>query len=237
MLIDLAGNDSYAGEVICQGAGFLEGVGILVDHDGNDVYTAAWYGMAAGAHRAVGNLVDRGGNDSYSASHYTSISAAHDGSVTALIDQAGDDRYAVRNLGIGGAHDNGFALFVDVAGNDRYTLQDREAHGLGSALITHYGSIREGNPGTGLFFDLGGRDQYEVRREGPADDARWKGSALYPDLALPSERGAGLDGEFEAHAFRTSPQTKASNEDDRTLRQAVEERRAFRSKLAERLKE
>lgn len=230
-LMDLAGDDRYRADVFAQGTGFQEGLGALVDHAGNDSYEASWYGMASGAHRAVGVLIDRAGDDTFTASHYTSVAAGHDGSAAALVDEAGNDRYRVRNLGLGGAHDGGFAILADNAGNDVYTLHDKEAHGLGSARITHYGTAREEAPSLGLFLDGGGDDRYELRRTGPANDAMWSGAAAYPELVLPSERGVGLDGSWEA-PFLTQPRTPAGKEDEKMLRGAEKSRRAWRARIS-----
>ncbi|MBI1290073.1 hypothetical protein GC173_02350 [bacterium] len=230
VLIDVAGADRYEADVFAQGSGFYEGLGALVDNAGDDVYTAPWYGMAAGAHRAAGVLIDRGGNDVYTASHYTSIAAAHDGSVAVLVDEAGDDRYSARNLGIGGAHDGGVAIFCDNGGDDRYTLLDKAGHGFGSARITHYGTAREESPALGLFLDGGGVDRYETPRPGPADNALWRGAADYPELRLPSERGAGIDGDWSP-VFRTVPRTAPGKEDEKNLRAAEKSRREWRLKL------
>ena len=38
MLIDRAGNDSYSGNVLAQGSGAEQAIGILIDLDGEDTY-------------------------------------------------------------------------------------------------------------------------------------------------------------------------------------------------------
>jgi hypothetical protein len=231
LLLDGDGNDTYRGQVICQGSGFLEGVGALVDHAGSDDYEGAWYAQASGAHRAIGILIDRGnGNDRHHATHYSSVGTAHDASLALLVNDGGNDTYHVRNLGLGGTNDGGFSILQDAGGNDHYTIHDRAGHGLGSARITHYGTTREESLGTGIFFDLGGEDRYDLRRPGAGNNTMWLGPAEHPDLLLPSERGAAWDGTWPTPLLRTTARTSPSDTDTKALQEALAARRAYREK-------
>lgn len=228
MLLDLEGDDVYTAQVFAQGAGYLEGTGILVDGGGSDTFEAAWYAMAASAHRAAGILISRGGgDDSYTASHYTSIGAAHDDSIAFFLEEGGDDSYSLGNLGIGGANENGTAIFVDAAGDDTYHVESGECLAFGGAKVSHWGTRREDAVNVGLFFDLGGENTYHARRPGPGNDATWTWPRQHPGLALRSESGAGVDGEY-ANPFRTQAMTPRSDLDLRMRREAIEARRAFR---------
>lgn len=230
LLIDSSGDDSYQGEVFCQGAGFLDGIGALVDGGGADTYTGRWYAQAAGAHGAAGVLIDRGpGDDMFTADRFTSMAAGHDFSVGFLINEEGNDRYALGDLGLGTGNDNGTGIFVDVAGDDEYALT-HASYGMGAARVTHWGTAREAAPGLGLFFDLGGTDTYTLKRQGPADNALWQYPRKYPDLELPSEAGAGLDGSYES-PFNTGPRTENDGSDEKQLREAQQARRAYRAKI------
>lgn len=230
LLLDGAGNDFYTGGVFVQGAGFLSGAGVLVDRSGNDRYTGAWYAQAAGAHRAAGVLLDLDGDDVYTATQYTSIAAGHDFSVGFLLDAAGNDRYSVGNLGLGAGNDNGVGILADLGGNDSYTITQKDSFGLGDARITLWGTSREMSLTLGLFLDLGGTDRYDVSRGGPVNDGLWSAPRQYPEMSLPSESSAGLDGDYPSPFF-TGPRTRSTGEDQKSLRAAWEERRAYRASI------
>ncbi len=197
ILIDMAGTDQYVAQVFAQGAGYQMGLGILVDDDGDDQFDAAWYGMGAAAHAGAGILLKRGnGNNRYRASHATSIGAAHDFSVGIFVDEAGNDSYELGDLGLGAAHDNSFSLFVDGGGNDAYRVESQPCRAFGAAHITAWGGLREDLSNVGLFLDLGGTDTYPARCSLPRNNADWSYPRKWPKLQLPSESGAGVDGEF-----------------------------------------
>lgn len=195
VLIDLAGDDHYTAQVFAQGAGYHEGLGILVDDAGNDQFAAAWYAMGAAAHRGAGVLLKRGdGHDSYRVSHATSLGAAHDFSVGVFLDEGGDDQYTLGDLGLGAAHDNSTALFVDGAGDDRYQVSASGCRALGAAYLAEWGSLRESWFNLGLFMDLGGVDHYPTHCERARNQSAWASPRAWPQLKLPSEAGAGWDG-------------------------------------------
>lgn len=207
-LFDLAGDDHYVAQVFAQGAGFWEGAGLLVDGGGDDRFEAAWYAMAASAHRAAGVFLSLGdGAGRYSASHSTSIGAAHDLSMAFFLDSGGDDQYRLGNLGFGAGHDNGVGVFADLGGNDVYDLAGRQCQGLGFAMVSQPGSLRESLTGMGLFLDLGGDDRYPDACEGGGNGRVWRGVRAHPDLDLPSEVGVGLDTN-QVSPFRTGPLTR-----------------------------
>lgn len=197
ILLDLAGNDHYEAQVFAQGVGYQEGLGLLIDDGGNDQFDAAWYAMGAGAHSGAGLLLKRGdGNDSYHASHSMALGAAHDFSVGVFVDEDGDDRYTLGDLGLGAANDNSTALFVDAAGNDHYKVTVGVCHAFGAAQLSEWGNLRESLLNLGLFIDLGGSDTYPVHCKGVRNNATWTAARTWPQLKLPSEAGAGVDGEF-----------------------------------------
>lgn len=233
VLIDTEGDDVYTAQVFCQGTGYLQGTGILIDGGGNDRYSGVWYAQASGAHRAAGVLLDLGeGDDVYTVERYTSIGTGHDLSTAVFLDEGGNDSYQADSLAFGVGNDNGVGIFIDAAGDDSYSLTAKNGYGLGAAAIENWGTTRESYPGIGLFFDLGGVDEYHVQRDGPADDSVWRWPGRYPQFDLESERGGGLDGEHE-NPFRTSPRTERGGVGERRLREAWQARRWYRDRIPE----
>lgn len=183
MLLDLAGDDRYEGQVFAQGTGYQQGIGMLVDFGGQDQFDVAWYGQAASAHGGVGMLTKRGsGNDRYVVSHSMGIGAAHDVSVAVFRDEGGDDSYRVPDLGLGAAHDNGLAVFLDLAGSDTYaasgTVPDTATGApcrlMGAAILSEPGTAMGRMPNAGLFADLAGDDRWPVACLGKRGGVRWR---------------------------------------------------------------
>ncbi len=248
VLMDSSGDDKYTGSVFCQGSGYLESVGLLIDGDGADEYRGVWYAQGAAAHSAFGGLLDRGGEDDvYFVQLATSIGTAHDFSGAFLYDEGGNDNYEAEGLAIGAANQNSTALFVDESGDDRYNIRAKGV-GLGAGKQRQWGTMREVQPNVGFFFDLGGADRYEIppRDKGnysaniparePGDDGIWTYTHEYPDLDLPSERGIGIDGEYET-PFNIRPRTQADDYDLKMLNNTLEERRRYRASREEFLAE
>lgn len=197
ILLDLAGDDRYSGQVFAQGVGYYEGLGLLVDNAGDDHFDAAWYAMGAAAHTGAGILLKRGtGNDIYHSSHSISLGAAHDFSVGLFLDEGGNDRYEVAGLSLGAAHDNSFALFVDGSGNDHYQVTTDDCQAFGIARISQWGTMREDMVNLGLFMDLGGQDHYPKTCANVRNNANWNAPRKWPLLQLRSEAAAGYDGEL-----------------------------------------
>lgn len=197
ILLDLAGNDRYEAQLFAQGMGYFEGLGLLVDDGGDDSYAVAWYGMGGGVHQAAGVLLDRGtGRDVYRSTHQVVLGAANDQSAGVFVDEGGDDDYAVGHLSLGVGYGNATGIFVDGAGNDRYAVASPTCRALGAAFLHAPGTVRENQPGLGLFLDLGGADSYPAHCARVANDRMWAGPRAWPELQLPSERAAGVDGEW-----------------------------------------
>lgn len=206
-LIDLSGDDHYEAGVFAQGAAYFQSAGLLIDAGGSDRFHAAWYAMGAAAHGAAGVLLARGnGDDHYQASHSTALGAGHDFSVALFFDEGGNDRYRLGSLGFGAAHDNSYASFIDTRGDDHYALGAADCRAFGAAPMSAWGDPREIMPSQGLFFDLGGADHYPRACAQATNDAAWAWPRQHPALGLPSERGAGVDGEYD-NPFFTAPLT------------------------------
>lgn len=187
MLLDLAGDDRYEGQVFAQGTGYQQGVGVLVDFAGSDQFEAAWYGMAASAHGGVGLMAKRGsGNDSYRVSHTMGIGAAHDVSVAVFRDEGGNDSYRVPDLGLGAAHDNGLAVFLDLSGSDTYavsgtlsgTVPDTAGASpcrvMGVSILGQSGAAMDPMANVALFADLAGDDRWPAECSGKRGHRRWQ---------------------------------------------------------------
>lgn len=198
ILRDKNGDDTYEASVFAQGTGYWQGTGILSDGGGNDRYDAYWYAQGGAAHFAVGILADAGkGDDVFNATRpslYTNLGAGHDFSVGVLINEKGDDTYYVSNLSAGASNCNGIGLFVDNGGNDAYIASSDYGSGMGNA---GEGCIeRSGAVSIGIMIDAGGKDVYsypESKFPVPDEGKTWGHS----HNGLPSEHGAGLDGEGE----------------------------------------
>lgn len=181
MLVDRAGDDSYAAGVYGQGVGLSDGVGILFDLEGSDTYDVLWHGLGAGVHGGVGVLTDAGvGADRYNAlgaGHNVLLGAGHDNGVGIFLDEGGDDFYRPVSLSVGAATCGGIGLFVDETGNDRYEGSAARAFGYAE-------NSGCSNPGMALMVDAGGRDVYPPA--GAAEESKtWTDGV----------GGFGLDGE------------------------------------------
>ena len=197
VLMDLAGNDRYEAQVFAQGVGYHEGLGLLLDDEGSDSFESAWYTMGSAAHHAAGVLLKRGaGNDTYRSSHAVSLGSAHDLSVGVFVDEGGDDVYTANDLSLGTAHANSTGIFADGAGSDRYLVASASCRALGGSYQHEWGSPRENQPNLALFMDLGGSDSYPAHCTRVANDSFWVGPRAWPQLSLPSEAAAGVDGDW-----------------------------------------
>ncbi len=168
MLIDLAGDDVYAGGDVSQGAA-LGGIGVLMDRQGRDVYRGGQVTQGAAVYGA-GLLVDEGGDDQYESRQFAQGSGGP-ASVGVLLDRGGNDAYTTaagapsayatpevhqawsqgtgygwRELAAGG-----LGLLVDAAGDDHYNTGE---FGQGSGYFF----------GMGVLVDALGADSYVAAR-------------------------------------------------------------------------
>lgn len=147
LLADLAGDDTYLGQMWAQGSG-LAGVGILVDGGGRDRYQAREFSQGAGVF-GMGLLVDRGeGGDAYSADKMAQ-GFGGPGAAGLLFDQGGDDRY--------------FA-----SGGDPSSYKDNPgtfqgwSQGCGTGIRCYADWELSRSGGVGILIDGGGADHYEA---------------------------------------------------------------------------
>lgn len=199
VLRDAAGDDTYEASVFAQGTGYWQGTGLLSDGDGADAYDAFWYVQGAAAHFAVGILADGGGGgDVFGGRLPTrnmSLGSGHDFSIGVLVNEFGNDVYDFGPLAGGASNCNGLGLFVDNQGDDRYAARSDYGAGMGNVSAECIGTRPE-PVSIGVMLDGGGTDTYawpESAFAVPADGGSWG----HARADLPSEHGAGLDGEGE----------------------------------------
>lgn len=171
-LIDLAGNDSYAGAIWVQGVGYWSGVGFLFDGAGNDKYYSSYYSQSSVAHYGVAALIDVGGDDEHEVSSHgiyagngASVGFVWDHGTALFINDGGNDVYTAAQTAFGCAdsyydgrgdgqdvdkQETTYAIFIDTAGDDFYTSSS-ESWGFGRG---------------GYFIDADGKDRYVTVRTG-----------------------------------------------------------------------
>ncbi len=151
LLLDLGGNDTYAGYAVPLNE--TQGISVVIDFEGDDVYEAGPLGLAAGR-LGVGMLVDCAGDDQYRLA--AGSGGAGFAGIGLLVDQAGNDRYTGARFTQGAAI-GGIGLLMDRSGNDDYT-------GFGYA-------IGFGGPlGIGAVVDLTGDDAYQCGNRAPSGE-------------------------------------------------------------------
>ena len=142
LLLDLGGNDSYAGFAAPMNE--TQGISVVIDLEGDDVYEAGPLGLATGR-LGVGMLVDLSGNDQYRLA--AGSGGAGFAGIGLLVDQEGDDRYEGSRFTQGAAI-GGIGLLLDRSGHDDYSSFGY-AIGFGGPL------------GIGAVVDLTGNDVYQ----------------------------------------------------------------------------
>jgi len=166
MVIDVAGDDTYASSNFSQGCGYYFGAGLKLDLDGDDSHGAARYGHAAGAHFGMGLFVDYRGCDRYASTGPTyNLGCAWDHSIFVCIDAGatGDTYDLTRSAGLGRADIDSWAVFADLGGADRYLLRNRPG--------------RASRTGVGVFYDREGADEYIMGKKKNKKNKQKKGKS------------------------------------------------------------
>ncbi len=169
LLVDRAGDDTYSGDLLTQGAAFC-GVGVLWDADGDDTYLAQHNAQGIGFF-GVGLLVDIAGHDLFSLGQFgQGLGGAH--GVGLLLDGGGWDRYVadLKTPSSYGTPDvyNGWSQGIGVG------FRGFAPGGLGLLVASGDGDdtyqAGDFSQGTGYFFglgilaDSGGDDHYSGAR-------------------------------------------------------------------------
>jgi hypothetical protein len=164
VLIDAAGDDTYVGKTMTQGAGHAGGVGILRDEQGNDVYTAIRMSKGIGVLQGTGILHDLAGNDLYTfrlpRPKVPGTPDGRPGAGGALSTTGLCDSLARWDEGTG--FFNGVGVLVDDSGDDVYQAAVPVEHlSLNNPPLRHTGSLGYGDQaGFGVFIDRAGHDTY-----------------------------------------------------------------------------
>jgi hypothetical protein len=199
VLVDLSGNDVYAGGTFCQGAGYWFGTGVLAEGGGDDLYEAVWYAQASAAHYALGTLLDVSGNDRYSlvGTGGAGLGFGWDFAAGVFTDLSGSDVYTVNRLALGAATKRSTGIFIDAAGDDTYScatpseclgyVDDDPAWAARDPVAPRWYKGSQ----AGLFLDLGGADHYPETRGG--DGTTWGTWEPGRKRDAPRNLGAGVD--------------------------------------------
>ena len=164
IIIDLQGDDNYTSQADAALAGSVLGAGLIADHAGNDTYAGGRITQGA-AVAGIGLLYDHAGDDRYHAAELAQ--GASLAGIGALLDAAGDDMYTASKFaqGYGGAL--GIGALVDESGNDTYLAGNKHASsysvpGNYQAFSQGVGMGFRNNiaGGIGVLRDRGGNDQY-----------------------------------------------------------------------------
>lgn len=142
LLFDHAGDDRYRAAELAQGAS-LAGIGAQIDAAGNDMYTAAKFAQGYGGALGIGLLVNEGGNDTYLAGNKHTSSYSVPGNYQAFS----------QGVGMGFRNDiaGGVGVLRDLGGDDQYTAGNF-SQGTGYYL------------GAGILLDAHGNDAYAGSR-------------------------------------------------------------------------
>jgi hypothetical protein len=209
ILRDAAGKDQYRGGVFAQGAGYWQGLGMLLDGGADaDTYDALWYVQGSAAHFSLALFVDEGGDDTYDGSFTvaaTSIGVGHDFSAALHLDLGGDDVYRAPGLSLGSGNINGIGLLVNAGGSDAYFAAGDPTLGAGNySAEAPFGDPRQAAPTLGVFVDTDGVDAYTVAGQSrPLDQTTWsyEPQPYPPPEMVTTERGVGADASGGAVTF------------------------------------
>ncbi len=213
LLIDLAGNDSFAAAGMALGVGGPCGVGAVIDLAGNDtaklgttpsVYGVegehAGFGMGFGlgfrfaSAGGVGAYIDFQGDDRRESGEFSQGCGYYLG-LGILVDRAGNDHALADRYGIGSAAHQAIGFALDESGNDTY--RGKTAAHLGAAW----------DESIALFHDGSGDDSYEVAGLSLGAAAQQALGIMRDDQGVDTYRGAsvilGAAGTNEYHAAAT----------------------------------
>jgi len=164
LVIDFRGDDIYEASKIGTIATGILGIGALIDIAGNDSYNGDIMSIGS-SFIGVGMLLDEAGNDRYHGQEYTEGSSFF--GTGFILDRSGDDYYSSTYLsqGMGGA--KGFGMILDQSGNDSYYAFGKYASHYNTKGITYgcsqgvgFGFRSFTCGGIGLLLDGRGDDIY-----------------------------------------------------------------------------
>ena len=185
LIVDLAGDDTWAEADSFSLAGALMNVRMLCDLDGNDTYESGSYSLA-GSLAGLAVLADFAGNDSYRGDSF--CQGASSFGYALFLDSAGDDSCAAGFAAQGAQFASGYSLHADLGGNDIYKcgglVRDWRAEGAYKSWTqgTSIG-LRPFVPGgVAVHYDREGADSYEADYFSQGA-AAWQGKGYLFDSA------------------------------------------------------
>jgi hypothetical protein len=152
-LVDVAGQDTYQGEIWGLGFGGLGALGVLIDVAGNDRYSGVGLVEGAAYSSGAGLLVDGGGDDLYEVQPGGGMGLGVALGLGILAESSGDDEYRMCGDGLGSSRAaGGGGVFLDCGGKDRYTTFPETGFAVGevSPYVPFLGAV----PGLALAVDL-----------------------------------------------------------------------------------
>jgi len=180
-LFDLGGDDTFQCAVMCQGFGYAFGAGLFYDAAGDDDHlTTHKYSLGSATHWAVGLYVDLQGADTYrNDGDDECIGEGYDASVAFHIDRGQEgDTYTLDNAGdftLGVSRIPALGVLINEGGDDAYHVPGGGTRAIGRTYTA--GGNRDGYLATvksvGMFFDLGGADEYDIARAECVNGAEW----------------------------------------------------------------
>jgi len=166
-VIDLAGNDRYAGTADQGPASALLGAVLVDDRAGDDRYEGAMLSAGAAAF-GVALLLDRGGTDAYAGTEWSLGAAMYGAGIVIDLGPEGDAYLGgFLTEGVGGPR--GLGCLVDEGGNDLYRANGPTPSAYGTPGVFQsysqgigFGFRQYAAGGVGLLCDLAGDDRYEA---------------------------------------------------------------------------
>jgi len=166
VVIDFAGDDRYISSGFAAVASGFFGLGIILDMAGNDFYAGGRLSLGA-SFFGMGCLMDMAGNDTYVCSEggqgCAFFGAAH------LFDGKGDDLYQGPKFVQGFGGPMGLGQLYDLRGKDHYRAGWKHGSSYGTKGIYEacsqgvgWGFRKHAAGGIGILFDSGGDDVYEA---------------------------------------------------------------------------
>ena len=178
MLVDRAGNDTYTGKTVANGAGHIFGVGVLHDKAGDDTYwevrNATGFGLVGG----LGVWRDFGGNDVHDFYLPAKLPGAGGQNQTPGAGGVIDDEDACDNeprYNVGGGNVGSVGVAVDDAGDDSYR-GGASAEFIAPQGASNGGASSQGyanNQSAAAFVDRAGTDSYSIFTVSPGGDGAW----------------------------------------------------------------
>lgn len=186
VVIDISGDDFYAGkEDFAIASGFFYPA-VLVDNTGNDSYQAYSFSLGSGLF-SVGVLIDRAGDDFYVGDTHTQGAGTF--GIGALFDYGGIDSYRCALFGQAFAGVRGLGVLTDGGGNDIYFAGGKYTDVL--RYQDHYISLSQGfaygwrpdmSGGVAILADSSGHDTY-------LSDIFGQGSSYWYALGMQTDFG------------------------------------------------